>query len=196
MDERGGMMAQAKEEHVAKLLRQGLEFYGTGEIPRAFMCWNEALELDPGNEEARDYIRDADRRSWPRADHGDAPSASIVWDARRLVQGENEEAALELLVSAPNSLTLECESMVELLRAKIFRKYQHALGDLDKIPRVKEDAADLEGRNLPSSAGFLLSMVDGLTSLSDLVTVSGMDRFEALRSIHRMSEAGILELRT
>ncbi len=189
-------MAQAKEEHVAKLLRQGLELYGTGEIPRAFMLWNKALELDPGNEEALDYIRDADRRSLPRADRGDASSASIVWDARRLVQGENEEAALELLVSAPNSVTLECESMVELLRAKVFRKYQDALGDLEKIPRVKEDAADLQGRNLPPSAGFLLSMVDGLTSLSDLVTVSGMDRFEALRSLHRMSEAGILELGT
>ena len=189
-------MAQAKEEHVAKLLRQGLELYGTGEIPRAFMLWNKALELDPGNEGALDYIRDADRRSLPRADREDASSASIVWDARRLVQGENEEAALELLLSAPNSVTLECESMVELLRAKVFRKYQDALGDLEKIPRVKEDSADLQGRNLPPSAGFLLSMVDGLTSLSDLLTVSGMDRFEALRSLHRMSEAGILELET
>ena len=80
-----------------------------------------------------------------------------------------------------------------MLRAKIFRKYQNALGDLEQIPRVKEDAAELQGRNLPPSAGFLLSMVDGLTSLSDLITVSGMDRFEALRSLHRMSEAGILE---
>ena len=189
----GRMMAQTNEDNVAKLLQQGLELYGTGEIPRAFMLWNEALELDPGNEEALDYISDADRRSRPRADHGDAPSASIVWDARRLAQGENEEAALELLVSAPNSATLECESMIELLRAKIFRKYQNALGDLEQIPRVKEDAAELQGRNLPPSAGFLLSMVDGLTSLSDLITVSGMDRFEALRSLHRMSEAGILE---
>jgi len=187
------MMAQANEENVAKLLQQGLELYGTGEIPGAFMLWNEALELDPGNEEALDYIRDADRRSRPRVDRGDAPSASIVGDARRLAQGENEEAALELLASAPNSGTLECESMIELLRAKLFRKYQNALGDLEQIPRVKEDAAELQGRNLPPSAGFLLSMVDGLTSLSDLVTVSGTDRFEALRSLHRMSEAGILE---
>ena len=189
----GELMAQANEGNVAKLLQQGLELYGTGEVARAFMLWNEALELDPGNEEALDYIRDADRRSRPRADHGDAPSASIVWDARRIAQGENEEAALELLVSAPDSGTLECESMIELLRAKLFRKYQNALGDLEQIPRVKEDAAELQGRNLPPSAGFLLSMVDGMTSLSDLVTVSGVDRFEALRSLHRMRKVGILE---
>ena len=138
-------MAQAKEEHVAKLLRQGLELYGTGEIPRAFMLWNKALELDPGNEEALDYIRDADRRSLPRADREDASSASIVWDARRLVQGENEEAALELLLSAPNSVTLECESMVELLRAKVFRKYQDALGDLEKIQACGYGVDEAEG---------------------------------------------------
>ena len=186
-------MTQAKEENVAKLLQQGLELYGTGEVARAFMLWNEVLELDPGNEEALDYIRDADRRSRPRADQGETPTASILGDVRRLAQGENEEAALELLTSAPDSGSLECEGMIELLRAKLFRKYQEALGDLEQVPRVQGDGADLQGRNLPPSAGFLLSMVDGMTSLSDLVTVSGMDRFEAIRSLHRMNEAGILE---
>ena len=39
----------------------------------------------------------------------------------------------------------------------------------------------------------MLSMVDGITPLSDLISVSGMDRFEALRSVCRMQEAGILE---
>jgi hypothetical protein len=36
-------------------------------------------------------------------------------------------------------------------------------------------------------------MVDGLTPFYDLISVSGMDRFEAMRSICRMQEAGILE---
>ena len=38
-----------------------------------------------------------------------------------------------------------------------------------------------------------LSMVDGATPVSDLVSVSGMDRFEALRAIYRMHQAGIVE---
>ena len=83
--------------------------------------------------------------------------------------------------------------MIELLRAVLFRQYRDALGDLTRVPRVVGDALELQGRNLPPSAGFLLSMVDGQTPLSDLVSVSGMDRFEALRSIHRMQAAGILE---
>jgi len=190
-------MTQTNDEKVSRLLQQGLELYGTGDVAQAFMLWNEALELDPGNEEALDYIRDADRRTKPRGENPEAPTASLVEDARRLVHAANAEAALELLTSAPIGAPagecLESEAMIELLRAKLFRDYQASLGHLDRIPSVSGTAGDLQGRNLPPSAGFLLSMVDGLTPLADLISVSGMDRFEAMRSIHRMHEAGILE---
>ena len=84
--------------------------------------------------------------------------------------------------------------MVELLRAHLFSRYRAELGDLSIVPRLKAGgAADLQTRNLPPSAGFLISMVDGLTPLSELVSVSGMDRFEALRTVYRMHDAGILE---
>jgi hypothetical protein len=84
--------------------------------------------------------------------------------------------------------------MFELLRARLFQRYRAELGDLSQVPRlVQGAAADLRSRNLPPSAGFLLSMIDGRTPLGDLVSVSGMDRFEALRSLYRMKEAGIVE---
>jgi hypothetical protein len=182
-------MKETTERKLSSLLQQGLEFYGTGDVARAFLSWSEVLEIDPGNEEALDYMRDADRRSKPRGEN----VGSIVEDARRLLRAENEEAALELLSSAPSEGCLEMEAMIELLRSSLFRRYRGELGGLTQIPRMVEDNSDLQGRNLPSSAGFLLSMIDGLMSLSDLVSVSGMDRFEALRSIYRMHEAGILE---
>jgi hypothetical protein len=186
-------MTEAHEQKVSSLLQEGLELYGTGDVARAFLLWNEVLAFDPGNEEALDYIRDADRRSKPRGESTEASGASIVEDARRLLRAENEEAALELLSSAPAGSSLEGEAMVELLRAKLFRRYRGELGGLTQVPRLVADAKDIQDRNLPPSAGFVLSMVDGVTPLSDLVSVSGMDRFEALRSIYRMHEAGILE---
>lgn len=187
------MAAKAsKAEQVSALLQKGLELYGTGDVARAFLTWGEALELDPGNAEALDYMRDADRRSRPRASEG--PARSLLDDARRLLHGENAEAALELLASAPGTRSFDVEAMIELLRAHLFGRYRSELGDLSVVPRLKAGGtADLQSRNLPPSAGFLLSMVDGLTPLSDLVSVSGMDRFEALRSVCRMREAGILE---
>ena len=50
------------------------------------------------------------------------------------------------------------------------------------------------GFNLPANAGFLLSMIDGNTSVSDLVTLTGMDPFDALQIFHRLMDAGIVEV--
>ena len=186
-------MAESNEQKVSSLLQQGLELYGTGDVARAFLLWNEALEIDPGNEEALDYMRDADRRSKPRGGARQMGQSSLIEEARRLLRAENEEAALELLTSAPAGGSLEGEAMIELLRASLFQRYRDELGDLSQVPRMAGETAELQGRNLPPSAGFLLSMVDGATPLADLVSVSGMDRFEALRSICRMHHAGILE---
>jgi hypothetical protein len=180
-------------EQVSQLLQKGLEFYGAGDVARAFLTWSEVLELDPGNAEALDYMRDADRRSRPRSQDG--PARSLLDDARRLLHADDAEAALELLSSAPGHRSLEVEAMVELLRAHLYGRYRAELGDLSVVPRLKAGSASaLQGRNLPPTAGFLLSMVDGMTPLSDLISVSGMDRFEALRSVFRMHGAGILEL--
>lgn len=180
-------------ERASQLLQKGLEYYGTGDVARAFLTWREVLDIDPGNAEARDYMRDADRRSRPRGEEG--TRRPLLDDARRLLHAGNAEEALELLSSAPGNRGLETEAMVELLRAHLFGRYREELGDLARIPRVASaSASNLQSRNLPPSAGFLLSMIDGMTPLADLISVSGMDRFEALRSVWRMREAGILEL--
>lgn len=186
-------MSDGSENRVATLLQQGLELYGTGDVARAFLVWSEALELDPGNEEALDYMRDADRRTKPRGDSFERGGSPVVEDARRLLRSNDAEAALELLSSAPNGGSLENEAMIELLRANLFQTYRERIGDLGQVARLVTSAVDdLHRRNLPPSAGFMLSMIDGLTPLCDLVAVSGMDRFEAMRSLCRMQEAGIV----
>ena len=71
-------MDEAKQKKVAGLLQHGLELYGTGEVAKAFLVWNEVLQLDPGNEEALDYMRDADRRARPRSENRATMAAGLV----------------------------------------------------------------------------------------------------------------------
>ncbi len=187
-------MSDANDARISSLLQEGLELYGTGDVSRAFLLWNEVLELDPGNEEALDYIRDADRRSKPRGGDAGLGRSSLVDEARRILRAEGPESALELLLSARERGHLESEAMIELLRASLFQSYQSELGDPSRVPiLVSADESELRSRNLPPCAGFLLSMIDGTTPLGDLVSVCGMDRFEAMRCLHQLSQAGILE---
>jgi hypothetical protein len=185
-------MDEAKEARVSSLLQEGLELYGTGDVARAFLLWNEALELDPSNEEALDYIRDADRRDKPRGEV--LSSASLLGDARRILRSDGPGASLEFLMAAGPSGVLEVEAMIELLRADLFQLFRTELGSLDRVPHLVEGATkDLHTRNLPPSAAFLLSMIDGMTPLGDLLSLSGMDRFDSMRSLYQMRQAEIVE---
>ncbi len=55
-------MSESKEQRIARLLNQGLEHYGTGEVAEAILTWEEVLVLDPQNPDARDYLHTADRK--------------------------------------------------------------------------------------------------------------------------------------
>ena len=187
-------MSESTEVKIANMLQLGLESYGAGDFSRAFLLWREVLVLDPGNEEALDYLRDADRRQKPRDNENGNVERSLCDDARSLLRAEGAESALDLMMSAKGDGGLESEAMVELLRASLFQEYLTELGDASQTPRLVGGAdGDLRNRNLPSSAGFLLSMIDGETPVGDLVSLSGMDRFDAMRSLRQMFGAGILE---
>jgi hypothetical protein len=185
-------MNSKNSDAVAKCLREGLGCYGAGEVGRAFLLWREALELDPGNEEALAYMRDADRRSESRSGGGTG-APSIVDDARRRVHARDEEGALDLLMSAPAGRSLESEAMIELLRARLSQHYVHSLGGRRRIPRRVVGGSEREVAKLPASAGFLLSMVDGRTPLDTILDLCGMDPFDSLRAVHRMHRVGIVE---
>ena len=83
---------------------------------------------------------------------------------------------------------------MELVRSRLYRAYRDRMGDLDRVPRLKSDAGDLTQFNLPSDAGVVLSMIDGNTPLADLISLSGMDAFEALHTLNALLDSGIVEL--
>jgi hypothetical protein len=45
--------------------------------------------------------------------------------------------------------------------------------------------------NLPADAGFLLSLVDGQTTVQEIVSISGMDAFDAFQILKSLLEANI-----
>jgi tetratricopeptide (TPR) repeat protein len=63
---------------VAELLDQGVKAYTRGDTPEAERSWKQALQIDPGNERARAYLRQVRGEKPARAP---APVAPAPWDA-------------------------------------------------------------------------------------------------------------------
>jgi hypothetical protein len=186
-------------QEIARLLADGLDYYGDDQIGKAIQTWRQVFALDPKNAEALDYIQTADRRDQRRL----PPDEQMSDDARRivhevgpLIDGEQWESALELLRSPGVSETtvLEYEATVEVVRSRLFGQYAERVG-VDGVPALRDGAGDITSYNLPSDAGFMLSMIDGTTSLPDLISLSGMDAFEALRIVDHLLDAEIVEMR-
>jgi hypothetical protein len=193
-------MAHAKEAEISALLAEGLDHYGCDEIGPAIKAWRAVLLLDPGNAEAIDYLQTADRRDQRRLPICDQMSDTvrhISHAAQQMITANDWEGALDLLYSADSERTgIEFEAMIEIVRSRLLRSYTERVGDLSSVPALRAASANLTSFNLPPDAGFMLSLIDGTTRLSDLISLSGMDAFAALRIVGNLLDAEIVEMRT
>ncbi len=187
----------SKKRKIQDLLQEGLDHYGEGRTAEAERCWSEVLFLDPDNAEAREYLESARDEDMPAPKHpvihGDE-LGDLVQDAQRMLRDGHLEAALELFetVARRDPDRLEVQGYVEMVRSKLLARYRDQLGDLDARPTVLLGRDEVLKYNLPATAGFLLSLVDGNTSVNDLVSLSGLDTFEALRVLAGLLDSGIV----
>lgn len=200
-DDKPADQSEGNSVEIGELLQQGLDLYGEGEVSTAIAIWRNVLKLDPGNTDAIDFLKSADRRSTPRPDSdllGDmpAPELDVLDEARALLAAKQLEDALELLrsTSMASDFRLDAEAMIELVRSHLFRDYLESIGDLSGVPTLVAKPEEITKYNLPSDAGFYLSLVDGVTDLENIVTVSGMDGFDALRTTKHLIDLGIVRM--
>jgi hypothetical protein len=121
--------------------------------------------------------------------------AVLLTDAQHLVRAQNYEGALELcqMAAALDPGRIELEGYVDLLRTRLVKVYREQIGDGRRIPSLLVPL-DRTTRlnNLPTEAGFMLSLIDGRICFDELLSVSGMGPFEALRIVASLVEARIV----
>jgi hypothetical protein len=73
--------------------------------------------------------------------------------------------------------------------------YALRLGPLDRVPVIVMLPPQRGDRAIDARSGFLLSLIDGSSTLEALLDVSALPRLDALRAVHELVEQGIVSLR-
>ncbi len=234
-------MAESNHAEIDRLLREGLNHYGTGDHAEAARSWRAVLEIDPDQREARDYLETAgmldsegsdpaarlkttspapppefdlgepgllESESEPDAAEpaGEVPADNheplgatgdaLVREATKLFRAGELEGALDLFetVARRDAARIEVQSYIEMLRSQLLKSYRERVGSRDGTVRLLIDSDAVMKFNLPTTAGFVLSLVDGSTSVNDLMSLSGLDAFDTLRILTGLRDAGIVEI--
>jgi tetratricopeptide (TPR) repeat protein len=183
-------------DEIGRLMARGLDLYALGQVEEATACWRRVLAIDPSHGEARDYLQAAgtDTEPPPPRAAPRTPPDGLLAEALVLLRAGDVPEALGLLESLARHepANLEVQAFLELTRAAALRVFRARVGSGEGVPRLKIPQAEVLKYNLPAAAGFLLSMIDGHSSVDELLAVSGMDPFEALRALSNLLDAGIV----
>jgi hypothetical protein len=68
------------------------------------------------------------------------------------------------------------------------------MGSLDRVPRIVADADEVRALSQDRATAFLLSQIDGVSTLDMIVDVSGMPRLDALRILFALLERHTLKV--
>ena len=79
-------------------------------------------------------------------------------------------------------------------RDVLMQMYAARLGPLDQVVRMAIPSDQIRWLSLDHRAGFLLSLVDGICSVEELLDISGMQRLDALRILFTMLQERVIRL--
>src|SRR5262249_54920297 len=72
--------------------------------------------------------------------------------------------------------------------------YLAVIGGLDVVPRLVLPHGRVTDLPLGVQAAFVLSRIDGLSSVEDILDISGLSRLTTLRILHELVQKGLLRV--
>lgn len=109
---------------------------------------------------------------------GDFSGALVIAEGILEVQPGHEEA-------------LRCQARCTEVLSQM---YLARLGSLHQVVQVALSAEQIRWLSLDHRAGFLLSLVDGISSIEELLDISSMPRLEALRILYGLLDQRVIAL--
>jgi hypothetical protein len=143
------------------------------------MAGSSALPAGPPASQAPVSATSPDGEMRQRFAHGDFGGALAV--------------AEKMLEEDPGCI--EARECAQTCRTLLEGTYAAQIGPLRCIPSVAMARAQLQTLTLDHRAGFMLSLVDGVSSFSLILDISGMARLEGLRILSDLVQRRVLSVR-
>lgn len=89
----------------------------------------------------------------------------------------------------------EAQSLARKCREVLYDMYASRIADMCRVPQVAMTQDQIRWLSLDHRAGFMLSMIDGSSSVDDLLDVSGMQRLDAMRILCSLLDQKVITLR-
>jgi hypothetical protein len=158
------------DEHAADTVRRPLPYGGFPETV------GSAVTRAPQPPEP---VKSREREMADRVSLGDYSGALEI--AETILRGDPEDAS--------------AKTCAENCRTVLRQMYQARIGPLDRVPIVMVPRDQLRWLSIDHKAGFVLSLVDGVSNLEMIIDVSGMPELDTLRILSELAQQRIISLR-
>jgi len=102
-------------------------------------------------------------------------------------------AAESLLAEFPEHV--EAKRCADNCRSVLEQMYAARIGPLDRIPHVAVPREKLQWLSIDHRAGFVLSHVDGVSSVQMIMAACGMPALDVLRIVHELVHSRVIAFR-
>ncbi len=181
-----------KNEKVLHIFESGLDSFAQGDFVAAQKMWKKVLAADPGNELAMDYIRSIEEEV-PFEDKK-VIYRELLEEAIRLIGKNQFDPAYELLqmIIHENPEDEKAQKFLDTTKGLLLKDYLSEVGDTGSVVKLKKNMEDIMKINLTKESAYIISMIDGNSSIDELLALSGIDRFLFMRNLTMLLRNGIV----
>jgi hypothetical protein len=97
-------------------------------------------------------------------------------------------------IMASNPSDPDAPRYAQSCRDVLTQMYSARLGSLDQVVRVALPSDQIRWLTLDHRAGFLLSLIDGGSTVDQILDISGMTRLDALRIMYQLLDQRVISL--
>lgn len=195
------------DEHARSLMNQLDEHEpAAGNAPRSrsdeVMLSSAALELDLSEGSALGFLERQQSQAPPRAHKPQTPA--VASEAPQ--QSQVSAADLYAVGDFSGALALAEQRLQEAPEDELAQNYRQRcqevltkmwtarLGSLDKALRVAVPPDQIRWLSVDHRAGFVLSLLDGHSTIDEVLDICGMPRLQALRILAELLNRGAIEV--